>query len=124
MRRIFSSPRKRKEGGTLKAVDEQYGSNLIVDDATIEKMMSVDSVKDLLKFLKGFDVKEREAFSFFCRGKHRRKYPKLWTNKVFNAYAERVAKFSSSASSPISSTLKDTTKIVWKGEECERRTVR
>ena len=111
MRRIFSSPRKRKEGGTLKAVDEQYGSNLIVDDGIVEKMMGVDSAKDLLKFLKGFDVKNVETFSFLC-GKHRRKYPKLWTNKVFNAYAERIAKFSSSAS-PISSNLK-AQKIVWK----------
>ena len=111
MRRIFSSPRKRKEGGTLKAVDEQYGSKLIVDDGTVEKMMGVDSAKDLLTFLKGFDAKNVETFSFLC-GKHRRKFPKLWTNKIFDAYAERIAKYSSSASSPIS-TLK-APKIVWK----------
>ena len=85
MKSIFKSRRKRKEGGTLKAVDEQYGSNLILNDQLIDRMMRVDSSKDLIRFLKDFDMRNVETFSFLC-GKHRRKYPHLWTNKIFNIY--------------------------------------
>ena len=75
-------------------------------------MMRVSSSKDLVSFLKDFDMRNVETFSFLC-GKHRRKYPHLWTNKIFNTYADCIAKFSTTTKFNAVPTAM-TTKISWK----------
>jgi len=113
MRSIFSGRKPKKEAGTLGAVDKQYGSKPVVSDDDDRVLKHLKDEKDVLKFLNEYDVAKTnvETLSLLC-GKHRRKYPNIWTNNVFNTYAERISK----SQTPPTITTK-TTNIRWKDEK-------